>query len=48
MQSLEEENKRLLDTLVRHSKSKANEGILTGGENLRSISSSTVRAGGRP
>lgn len=38
--TLEEENKRLLDTLVRHSKSKATNGITTGGDNLRSVSTS--------
>jgi hypothetical protein len=48
MQNLEEENKRLLDTLVRHSKVKAqgattsNLGITTGGEIVRSVSSSSI------
>ena len=41
IQSLDEENKRLLDTLVRHSKGKAS-GIMTGGEILRSASSSSM------
>ena len=38
MMALEEENRRILDTLVRHSKEKA-EGIVTGGEVVRSGSS---------
>lgn len=44
MKSMDEENKRLLDTLVRHSKAKAtgNSGITTGGEILRSISASSM------
>jgi len=38
MMALEEENRRILDTLVWHSKEKA-EGIVTGGEVVRSGSS---------
>lgn len=41
--NLEEENKRILETLVRHSKSKAvNIGITTGGDIVRSGSSSSI------
>lgn len=41
--NLEEENKRILETLVRHSKSKAaNMGITTGGDIVRSGSSSSI------
>lgn len=39
--ALEEENRRILDTLVRHSKEKA-EGIVTGGEVVRSGSSQSL------
>ena len=41
--NLEEENKRILETLVRHSKNKAvNMGITTGGDIVRSGSSSSI------
>jgi hypothetical protein len=41
--NLEEENKRILETLVRHSKTKAaNMGITTGGDIVRSGSSSSI------
>lgn len=47
MEALEEENARLLETLVRHSKEKAqnaSSGILTGGEIVRSNSSQSIAA----
>jgi len=47
MEALEEENARLLETLVRHSKEKAqnaSSGILTGGEIVRSNSSQSINA----
>lgn len=45
VQALEEENARLLETLVRHSKEKAqnaSSGILSGGEIVRSNSSQSL------
>ena len=52
--NLEEENKRIMDTLVRHSKAKAANntaaaamGITSGGEIVRSVSSSSITQSSR-